>query len=382
MTECCSCENQRGEDADMPHNSTLVHFTDEVAGCLAGQVAVSDAPEFVGGTFVWTLHDYMGEPGQWPHVSSSFGAIDLAGFAKPPAWWYRSVWLSNISVADPGRPPLPLSETNTTIRIVEAWQAGVTQSRGTSRNIHVYSNAPLVGLFVNGAAVAGGLQKVPHWKASVTFQNVAYTDGTLSAKAYATDGKTVLAEHKTSSWGAASKLSLTMDVPSVATGTGSAVYVDGEDVALLRASVVDSKGNLVRDSSANVTFIVTEGPGIVSGVGNGDPACQEPSQVAWRSAYHGLARGIVRVTVDASGTEADRALRAIVNPDSGAAPRSSKILQGPASAAPKTITVTASSPGLPSATFTVPLSVDPTDAVLAVASASINLADVGGGDAY
>ena len=36
------------------------------------------------------LHDYMGEPGQWPHVSSSFGAIDLAGFMKPPAYFYRS----------------------------------------------------------------------------------------------------------------------------------------------------------------------------------------------------------------------------------------------------------------------------------------------------
>jgi hypothetical protein len=68
----------------------------------AGQVSVSDDPEYVGGTFVWTLHDYMGEPGGWPHVSSSFGAIDLSGFAKPPAWWYRSIWLANISAADPG----------------------------------------------------------------------------------------------------------------------------------------------------------------------------------------------------------------------------------------------------------------------------------------
>jgi beta-galactosidase/beta-glucuronidase len=59
MTECCSCENQRGEDADQPHNETLVHYNDEVAGCLADQVGVSDLTEYVGGTFVWTLHDYM-----------------------------------------------------------------------------------------------------------------------------------------------------------------------------------------------------------------------------------------------------------------------------------------------------------------------------------
>ena len=46
---------QRGEDADQPHNSTLVHYDSEVAGCLWQQTQVSDAPEYVGGTFVWTL---------------------------------------------------------------------------------------------------------------------------------------------------------------------------------------------------------------------------------------------------------------------------------------------------------------------------------------
>ena len=53
MTECCSCENQRGEDADMPHDNTLVHYNDNVSGCLADQVSQSDQAEWIGGTFVW-----------------------------------------------------------------------------------------------------------------------------------------------------------------------------------------------------------------------------------------------------------------------------------------------------------------------------------------
>ena len=53
MTECCSCENQRGEDADMPHDSTLVHYNDDVSGCLADQVSQSDQAEWIAGTFVW-----------------------------------------------------------------------------------------------------------------------------------------------------------------------------------------------------------------------------------------------------------------------------------------------------------------------------------------
>jgi len=372
MTECCSCESQRGEDGDLPHNSTLVHYTDEVAGCLADQVGVSDLTEYIGGTMVWTFHDYMGEPGNWPHVSSSFGAIDLSGFAKPAAWWYRSVWLANISSMDPGRPPLPTDATATTVRIVESW---APPASGTTRVIHVYSNAPKVQLLLNGAPVGAPIV-VPHYRASVT-TIVTYASGTLTANALASDGTTVLASHSTSSWGAPVAIKLTMDVPSLATGTGAAVFVDGMDVALLRATIVDASGNIVRDSTLNVTFAVTSGPGYVSGVGNGDPACQEPSQSAWRSAYHGFARGIVRVTVDASGSSDERALRATVNVDAGRAPRSSTILQGSAAAAPSSITVSASAPGLQTASFTIPLSIDVKDSVLAVAAASVSSADTG-----
>ena len=77
-------------------------------------------------------------------------------------------------------------------------------------------------------------------------------------------------------------------------------------MALLRATIVDAKGNDVLDATNKVTFAIKDGPGFVAGVGNGDPACQEPSQVDWRSSYHGLTRAIIRVTVDASGTAAER----------------------------------------------------------------------------
>ena len=53
------------------------------------------------------------------------------------------------------------------------------------------------------------------------------------------------------------------------------------------------------------------------------------------------------------------------------------LTQGPSSAAPTSITVTASAPGLTLASYTIPLSVDLKDSVLAVASASVASADVG-----
>ena len=56
MTECCSCQTQRGEDDDLNHTSD-VYFSSLNGGCLAAQTQVSNAPSWVGGTFVWTLHE-------------------------------------------------------------------------------------------------------------------------------------------------------------------------------------------------------------------------------------------------------------------------------------------------------------------------------------
>ena len=83
--------------------------------------------------------------------------------------------------------------------------------------------------------------------------------------------------------------------------------------------------------------------------------------------------------MDASGTADERQLRASLNTEAGkgVASRSSSVHQGPASAAPTSITVSASAVGLKGASFKIPLSVDPKDAVLAVATASVGLADTG-----
>ena len=61
---------------------------------------------WINGGVVAALHDYMGEPGAWPHVSSSFGAIDLAGFPTPPAWFYRPKASTLLFFTPPPPPPL------------------------------------------------------------------------------------------------------------------------------------------------------------------------------------------------------------------------------------------------------------------------------------
>ena len=112
----------------------------------------------------WTLFDYYGEPTPylWPHVSSSFGSIDLAGFAKASAYWYRAWWLYDItnqqrkdvtfnapSLVDPGA---QASEENTKdgymIHILQDWES--VPGYDSTRTIQVYTNGKYVELFVNG----------------------------------------------------------------------------------------------------------------------------------------------------------------------------------------------------------------------------------------
>ena len=51
---------------------------------------------FVGGQFIWTGFDYIGEPTPYgfPARSSYFGLIDLAGFPKDTYYMYQSEWTS------------------------------------------------------------------------------------------------------------------------------------------------------------------------------------------------------------------------------------------------------------------------------------------------
>ena len=68
MSECCSCNTMRDEDAgcetlyDNPHNNcTQMSFN---ARCAESNQATnaSDGVDWAVGTMVWTLFDYYGEP--------------------------------------------------------------------------------------------------------------------------------------------------------------------------------------------------------------------------------------------------------------------------------------------------------------------------------
>ena len=275
-------------------------------------------------------------------------------------------------MTDPGRPPLSQNTTSYFVRIVETWRAN---PNGKPRTINVYSNAPYISLS-GGGLPAPSISDVPSYGLA-TFSAVPFSSGSsLTAEALASDKTTVVAKHVVHSWGTPTALQLTLDAPSLATGTGSKVYLDGGDVALLRASVVDESGNLCWDATLPLFFSVTSGPGFVWGTGNGDPSDQVKLNSNNRTTYHGLARAVVRAALVGIGSDAERAQLAYVNTDAGRGMRTAGILGGGASP-PTQITVQVSSPGIPSATLEIPLSTALSDSVLSVAGASVGVADVG-----
>ena len=379
-SECCSCETQRGEADDIPYNKSTVFYSELNADCQAQQTQWALGLDSVAGSFVWTAFDYFGEPDAWPHISSSFGSYDLAGFPKAAVYWFRSWWLANVSLASPDRPPIAAPAAATVCHIVETWKANPTDA-SKPRTIHVYSNAPFASLALNGGAPTAGSPAAIKQFGYATF-TVAFAPGALVASCLAADGVTVLATSAPrASWGPPAAVRLSVDSPSPASGTGAALYLDGADAALVRATIVDAAGNVCEDATDSVTFAVLSGPGAVTGTGNGDPSNHEPNHAASRAAYPGLVRAVVRVTqasavatAGGDGGAAAVALLQAVNVDAGSGGRSARIVPGGA-ATP--IVVTASAGSLAGDSLSIATSNDFADSVLQVAGASVGVADVG-----
>ena len=163
--------------------------------------------------------------------------------------------------------------------------------------------------------------------------------------------------------GIATGIVLSLDVPSEATGTGGALLADGQDTALVRASIVDSRGNVVHDAAHDVTFVVKSGSGRLAGTHNGRIDSHGRADADTVAAYHGLARAVVVVTSVAALPAVQRALLSAIDIDSVV----DGLVDG---AALSQIVVEASSPGLPPAQLAIPVSTAAADGVLEVARRS------------
>ena len=170
--------------------------------------------------------------------------------------------------------------------------------------VQVTGNAAKYDLLLNGVSL-GVKEMPPH---SHIDWRVKYVPGTLETRGYNAAGEQI-ATDKVETAGAPTQLRLTPDREHF--------LADGEDVVIARCAVLDAQGRVVPTADNAVTFSL-DGPAAIDGVGNGNPSDLTPDKGSKRSAFNGYCLAVVQST-----------------------------------AKDGTVTLTAASPGLRSATITV-----------------------------
>ncbi len=162
-------------------------------------------------------------------------------------------------------------------------------------------------------------------------------------------------------------LSLALDVPSASTGTGTALLLDGRDTALLRCSVLDqTTTGLVTSATNRISWKVVSGPGRLDGISNGDPTSHEQLKSTSIASFGGLARAMVKVTLDCTTPNRDLAAGTI-DVDRGPA----TVVSGKGDCDLSPIVVEASSPGMVPVRLSIPVSADvDADSAFAIAKAT------------
>ena len=304
--------------------------------------------------------DYYGESHGWPNVISEFGQFDVVGFPKAIAYWYASQWLAAVPETSFDRAPVgPANQCH-----LELWKS--------AHKANVYTNGDSAELFnttgsMGNITIPQGLGALQDGSWSVPSEALVNRGDRLSVVCYQ-GGKPIGSDEIVAS-GPAAGIMLTLDAPSISTGTGAALLADGQDVALLRAMIVDDTGHAVTNASNNVSFKVVSGPGRVIASHNGHTANHEPNHAPWHSAWKGLVRGIVQVTTHQSGPQWYRARMLEVDVDGG---RRTAVLVGQAPPTIDNIVVEASSNGLASGRVTIAVSTDVAkNSVLAAATTGV-----------
>ncbi|KQN27012.1 beta-galactosidase [Sphingomonas sp. Leaf34] len=217
---------------------------------------------YIAATFVWTGFDYHGEPTPlpWPAASSSFGILDLCGFAKMAYHLRRAQWIT----AEP------------VLAIGPHWNwAG---REGQPIKVMVPTNVEAVALSLNGQPIGRQLCKpfeTLEWQ-------VPFAPGTLEAIGYRAGREVVRASVTTA--GRPATLRLTPDRPMM--------LGDGADVQPISVDLIDGRGVHVPTANDTVTFAVEGGE--IIGVGNGDPNDHAPEQGNARKLFNGFAQVLVR----------------------------------------------------------------------------------------
>ncbi|MBN1569737.1 MAG: DUF4982 domain-containing protein [Acidobacteria bacterium] len=253
-----------GEDPENRHVSSYDLYYAPWANSPDKEFATMEQNPYVGGEFVWTGLDYLGEPTPFDASRSSyFGIIDLAGFKKDRFYIYQAHW----------RPEYPMAH------ILPHWTW--PDRAGQVTPVHVYTSGDEAELFLNGKSL--GRKKKAQFEYRLRWDDAVYESGELRVVAYKSGKQWATDSVKTA--GVAVKLHLASDRASIAN--------DGNDLAFVTLSVADKEG-LTVPRSMNLIHFEVSGPGEIVATDNGDPTDMTSFPSKDRKAFNGMALAIVR----------------------------------------------------------------------------------------
>ena len=232
--------------------------------------------DFVGGQFIWTGFDYIGEPTPYayPARSSYFGIIDLAGLPKDSYYMYQSEWTQ--------KPVLHLFPHWN-------WLPGQTIDMWC-----YYNQADEVELFINGKSqgirkktVYGAQNEDDAYQKSTEYHvmwRVAFQPGEVKVVARK-DGKEI-ASQTIKTAGAPHHLVLKE------TYQGTLAHGTSEPTTFVEVNVVDKDGNLCPNATNQVFFSVEKSPSaasapVILGTDNGCQTSLERFTDPHRKAFFG-----------------------------------------------------------------------------------------------
>ncbi|HEX7069997.1 MAG TPA: beta-galactosidase GalB [Rhodothermales bacterium] len=244
---------------------------------------------YVAGGFVWSGWDYLGEPTPYYDARSSYFGV-IDLAGFPKDRFYL--------YQSVWRPDHPMAH------ILPHWTW--PERVGQVTPVHVFTSGDEAELFLNGESL-GRKKKGPH-EYRLRWDDVTYAPGRLEVVAYRNGERWATDVVETASEPAA--LEVEVDRNSI--------RGDGMDLSFVTVRIVDANGVPAPRADNRIRFTV-EGPGEIVATDNGDPTSFERFPSTERAAFNGLCLAIVRAVPGANGT----------------------------------ITVTASSAGLSSATATI-----------------------------
>ena len=241
--------------------------------------------DFVGGQFIWTGFDYIGEPTPYayPARSSYFGIIDLAGLPKDSYYMYQSEW-----------------SQKDVLHLFPHWNWLPGQ---TIDMWCYYNHADEVELFINGksqgkrtkdltvtAENSADSASIADFKRQKRYRlmwmDTKYEPGTVKVVAYNDKGEAV-AEKEIHTAGKPDHIELVTD--------RNEIKADGKDLSFVTVRVVDKEGNLCPDAQHLIKYSV-KGAGTYRAGANGDPTSLELFHVPQMKVFNGMMTAVVQST--------------------------------------------------------------------------------------